>query len=247
MVLNKTIVITGAGGHLCGEFVRHLSHSNLVIAVDKRIHKVEKIIQELNSTTIVPYQMDVTIKDSWITLLNYVSSNFENIDVLINGAGTNTSTPFFDITLDEWQSVIDSQLTSTFLGCQVFGEYMVNQKFGNIINISSASSNPPLSKAFPYSVAKSGIVNLTKNLAREWATDGVRVNALRPGFFPTQWNIDNFITEERERDILNHTPMKRFGEPKELLSGIDFLLSDKSTFVTGTELHIDGGFSCQTI
>ena len=84
------------------------------------------------------------------------------------------------------------------LGCQVFGSQMLDQSNGSIINISSASAGPPLSKAFTYSVAKAGIVNLTQNLAREWASRGVRVNSIRPGFFPTAWNIKNFITKERE-------------------------------------------------
>ena len=85
------------------------------------------------------------------------------------------------------------KVASTFLSCQIFGKQMIKQKHGSILNISSASAGPPLSKAFAYSAAKSGIKNLTKNLAREWATKGVRVNALRPGFFPTQWSMENFI------------------------------------------------------
>ena len=93
---------------------------------------------------------------------------------------------------------------------------MVKNKKGSIINISSASSNPPLSKAFAYSVAKSGITNLTKNLAREWATSNVRVNSLRPGFFPTKWNLKNFIDNNRRKKIISHTPMRRLGHPSEL-------------------------------
>ena len=90
---------------------------------------------------------------------------------------------------------------------------MLDRGNGSIINISSASAGPPLSKAFSYSVAKAGIYNLTQNLGREWAKKGVRVNALRPGFFPTEWNRKNFISKEREAAILGHTPMERFGEP----------------------------------
>jgi NAD(P)-dependent dehydrogenase (short-subunit alcohol dehydrogenase family) len=124
---------------------------------------------------------------------------------------------------------------------------MLSQGQGSIINISSASADPPLSKAFTYSIAKAGIVNLTKNLAREWATQGVRVNALRPGFLPTEWNRKNFITPEREALILGHTPMKRYGEPSELVGAILWLSSDASSFVTGAEIAVDGGFSCMTI
>jgi len=155
--------------------------------------------------------------------------------------------PFFEIDLKEWYAILDSQITGTFLGCQVFGEYMVKQGKGSIINVSSASAGPPLSKAFTYSVAKAGIKNLTQNLGREWGTKGVRVNAIRPGFLPTEWNRKNFITPEREAAILGHTPMARFGDPVELVGAILWLASDAASFVTGAEIEVDGGYSCMTI
>jgi NAD(P)-dependent dehydrogenase (short-subunit alcohol dehydrogenase family) len=131
--------------------------------------------------------------------------------------------------------------------CQVFGQAMTQQKSGSIINISSASADPALSKAYAYSAAKAGIRNLTQNLGREWAQFGVRVNAIRPGFFPTEWNRKNFITKERETAILSHTPMNRFGETYELVGATIFLASEASSFVTGSELVVDGGFSAMTI
>ena len=142
---------------------------------------------------------------------------------------------------------MNSQITSTLLGCQVFGAHMLEQGKGSIINISSASAGPPLSKAFTYSVAKAGIVNLTQNLGREWGTQGVRVNAIRPGFFPTEWNRKNFITPDREAAILGHTPMQRYGEVDELIGAAIYLASDASSFVTGAELAVDGGYSAMTI
>ena len=131
--------------------------------------------------------------------------------------------------------------------CQIFGKLMIKNKKGSIINISSASSGPPLSKAFIYSAAKSGIKNLTQNLAREFAQYNVRVNAIRPGFFPTEWSKKNFIDKKREKSILNHTPMKRYGLPKELVGAILWLSSDSSSFVTGAEIPVDGGFTSMTI
>jgi NAD(P)-dependent dehydrogenase (short-subunit alcohol dehydrogenase family) len=132
-------------------------------------------------------------------------------------------------------------------GCQVFGAHMLENGSGSIINISSASADPGLSKAFAYSAAKAGIRNLTQNLGREWGKSGVRVNGIRPGFFPTEWNRKNFITPEREAAILGHTPMARFGEPQELIGAAVFLASSASSFVTGSELIVDGGFSAMTI
>ena len=169
------------------------------------------------------------------------------MDIVINGAGINDPTPFLDIELDKWDAVMDSQITGTMLGCQVFGKHMLENGGGSIINISSASAGPPLSKAFAYSVAKAGIKNLTQNLAREWATSGIRVNAIRPGFFPTEWNRKNFITPERHEDIIRHTPMKRYGKPEELVGCAVWLASDLASFVTGAEIAVDGGYSCMTI
>ena len=124
---------------------------------------------------------------------------------------------------------------------------MVAQGKGSIVNISSASSGPPLSKAFTYSVAKAGVKNLTQNLAREWGTKGVRVNALRPGFFPTAWSMENFISPDREAAILGHTAMQRYGRPEELVGAVLWLFSDAASFVTGAEIAVDGGFTAMTI
>jgi len=124
---------------------------------------------------------------------------------------------------------------------------MVKQGKGSIINISSASSGPPLSKAFTYSVAKAGVKNLSQNLAREWATSGVRVNALRPGFFPSAMMKEKFLTKERVAAILGHTPMGRFGEASELVGAVLWLSSDAASFVTGAEIAVDGGFTAMSI
>ncbi|MFH0887308.1 MAG: SDR family oxidoreductase, partial [bacterium] len=165
----------------------------------------------------------------------------------INGAGINAPTPFMEISLEEWNKIIEVNLTGTMLGCQVFGAHMLKNKKGSIINISSASAGPPLSKAFTYSVTKAGVRNLTQNLAREWATSGVRVNALRPGFFPTEWSKKHFIDPAREKAILGHTAMGRYGEPKELVGAVLWLASDAASFVTGAEITVDGGFTAMTI
>ena len=124
---------------------------------------------------------------------------------------------------------------------------MIAQRGGSIINFASVSIGPPLSKAFVYSIAKAGVANLTQNLAREWAPHHVRVNALRPGFFPTAWSMTHFIDAKRKADILRHTPMGRFGKPEELIGAILWLASDAASFVTGSIVTIDGGFTAMSI
>jgi len=244
-------VVIGAGGHLCSEIAKgfHMAGANLVI-VDIRAQKAAAVAQELSlskNSRVLHYEADASDKDSLSDLLEFTIKQLGNVDVLVNGAGINSSKPFLEIDIKEWNDVFSSQILATMLGCQVFGKHMTKNQSGSIINFSSASADPGLSRAFAYSASKAGIRNLTQNLGREWGVNGVRVNALRPGFFPTEWNRKNFIDADRERAILNHTPMRRFGQPSELVGAAVFLASGASSFVTGSELIVDGGFSAMTI
>ena len=247
----KTAVVIGAGGHLCSEMARGFARAGCAVAVlDIKLDKakaVEDDLRAMNFDRVMSIAIDVAKKEEHINALVKILAKFSKIEIVVNGAGINGPTPFLELGLAEWHAILDSQITGTFLGCQIFGGYMVEKGSGSIINISSASAGPPLSKAFTYSVAKAGIKNLTQNLGREWGTKGVRVNALRPGFFPTEWNRKNFISLEREKAILEHTPMARYGMPNELIGAILWLASDASSFVTGAEIAVDGGFSCMTI
>ena len=248
---NKLAVVVGGGGHLCSSMAEGLAMAGASVAIlDLRIEKAIKVADKIKNkynVNSIPIEADVTNENSLRNALEIIKKEFQNFDILINGAGINSPKPFLEISIDEWNSVMDSQITGTMLGCKIFAPTMIKRGKGVIINISSASAGPPLSKAFAYSVAKAGIKNLTMNLAREWATYNIRVNAIRPGFFPTEWNKKNFITKEREEAILNHTPMRRYGEKSELIGATIWLCSEASSFVTGSEITIDGGFSCMTI
>jgi len=247
---DKNAVITGGAGHLCSEMARGLASMGCRVAIlDERLEGAEDVAKEiaLKGGNAIALKLDARKKSDFKECQKAVTAQMGEIDILINGAGINAPTPFMEITEAEFDNIIAVQLKGTMFGCQVFGQKMLEQGRGSIINISSASAGPPLSKAFTYSVAKAGIKNLTKNLAREWATKGVRVNALRPGFFPTQWSQEHFITPEREEAILRHTPMGRYGRPEELVGGVVWLASDASSFVTGAEITVDGGFSAMTI
>jgi NAD(P)-dependent dehydrogenase (short-subunit alcohol dehydrogenase family) len=246
----KVVLLTGSGGHLVGEIARACGKAGMkIVCADFNLESANKTKQDIldNSGDAISIQVDVRIKADHEKALNATLQAFGKLDFVLNGAGSNAPTPFFEISLEEWNNILAVQLTGTMLSCQVFGKYMIHQKYGSIINISSASSGPPLSKAFTYSVAKSGVKNLTQNLAREWGTLGVRVNALRPGFFPTEWSMKNFITPEREKAILDHTAMRRYGTPNELVGAVLWLFSDAAKFVTGAEIAVDGGFTAMTI
>jgi NAD(P)-dependent dehydrogenase (short-subunit alcohol dehydrogenase family) len=246
----RVAAITGGGGHLCGEMARSLARAGVSVAVlDMRLEKAVAVADEIRAAggQALELEIDVTDKAAHESCLAAILEKFGRLDILINGAGINAPTPFMEIPVDEWRNIIDSHVTGTMLACQVFGAHMLDQQQGSIINMSSASAGPPLSKAFTYSVAKAGIKNLTQNLAREWAPMNVRVNALRPGFFPTEWSMKHFIDPDREKAILGHTAMGRYGKPEELTGAVLWLASDAAGFVTGAEIAIDGGFSCMTI
>jgi len=246
----KIAVLTGAGGYLISEMAAALAKAGVKVALlDIDLASAEKVAAKIRGegNEAIALKVDVTEKSDFERALAEIIRHFSDLDILVNGAGINAPTPFLEISVDEWNRILEVQLTGTMLACQVFGGYMVGQGKGSIINISSASAGPPLSKAFAYSVAKAGIRNLTQNLAREWATRGVRVNAIRPGFFPTEWSKKHFLTDERIQVILNHTPMHRFGEPRELVGALLWLCSDAASFVTGAEIAVDGGFSAMTI
>ena len=246
----KVAALTGGGGFLVSEISSACARAGMGVAVlDANTEAAEKTVSRIRAAggNAEAFGVDVTSKKELEKTRERVLEKFGRLDCLLNGAGLNAPTPFFDITLEEWNSILNVQLTGTFLSCQVFGKQFVSQKSGSIVNISSASSGPPLSKAFTYSVAKAGVSNLSQNLGREWATQGVRVNILRPGFFPTEWSKKNFITPDREKAILGHTPMGRYGKPEELAGAVLWLFSDASSFVTGAEICVDGGFTSMSI
>jgi NAD(P)-dependent dehydrogenase (short-subunit alcohol dehydrogenase family) len=190
-----------------------------------------------------------------------VREPFGEVTVLVNGAGgvhlgavVNEERAFEAVQLEEWARTFDLNLVAgALLPCQEFGPAMVRNGKGSIVNIASVSSHLPLSRVVAYSAAKAAVLSLTRFLAREWATTGVRVNSITPGFFPAEQNRRMLFHEdgsptERTRTILAHTPMRRFGEPSELAGAAVFLASERASgFVTGADIVVDGGFLATTI
>jgi NAD(P)-dependent dehydrogenase (short-subunit alcohol dehydrogenase family) len=247
----EVAVVIGGGGVLAGAMSEGLASAGARIAIvgrtqenaDKRAHAIVSQGHEA-----VGLQCDTTSKADLQRTLDAVLKRFGRVDILMNAAGVNSATPFFDIGEEEWHRIIDIDLTGVFLACQVFGRAMVDAgRGGSIINISSVSSGPPLSKVFTYGVAKAGVNQITQFLARELAPHHIRVNAIVPGFFPAEQNR-KVLTPERISSILTHTPMNRFGEAEELVGAAVYLASRKASgFVTGAILRVDGGFGAMTI
>lgn len=247
----KAAAVIGGGGVLAGEMAIGLARAGADVAIldfNEAAARQKAAEVEALGRRALAIRVDATKKGDLEAALERILAEFGHVEILINAAGINSGTPFFDISEEEWQRILDVDLKSVFLACQVFGAWMTQPgRGGSIINISSASSGPPLSKVFTYSIAKAGVNQITQFLAREWAQKGVRVNAIVPGFFPAEQNR-KLLTEERVADIMRHTPMGRFGEPRELVGAVVYLASDKASgFVTGSILRVDGGFLAMTI
>jgi NAD(P)-dependent dehydrogenase (short-subunit alcohol dehydrogenase family) len=248
---NEVAVVIGGGGVLAGAMAAGLAQAGARIAIAGRTRehadaRAQDIVAQGGQA--MGIQCDATSKADLQKTLDAVIERFGQVDVLINAAGVNSATPFFEIGEEEWHRILDIDLKSVFLACQVFGKAMVDAKRGgSIINITSASSGPPLSRVFTYGVAKAGVNQITMFLARELAPHNIRVNAILPGFFPAEQNR-KVLTAERIASIIGHTPMNRFGEAEELVGATVYLASRRAaSFVTGTVLRVDGGFLSMTI
>ena len=243
----KVAVVIGGGGVLGGAMAEGLAMAGADIAIiDPKCDKARKMLERLQPSgiKILAIETDATKIRQLKRAALQVKRHFGRVDILINAPGVNSATPFLDISEEEWQRIVDINLKSIFMACQVFGKMMIDQgDGGSIINISSASSGPPLSKVFTYAVTKAGLNNLTQNLAREWAPSRIRVNAVAPGFFPAEQNR-KILSKDRVESIFRHTPMARFGDPEELAGAVIWLASENaSSFVTGAIIRVDGGFT----
>jgi NAD(P)-dependent dehydrogenase (short-subunit alcohol dehydrogenase family) len=247
----KTAVVIGGTGELCGTMAVGLARAGAEVVLGGRIpEKAEKRLAEIEGYGGKGYfvPVDVTSRESLQHLLDTVLERSGQVDILINGAGTNSPTPFLEIPEEEYQRIIDTNLSAVFRACQVFGSYFIEEsRAASIINLGSISGLNPLSRVFTYSLSKAAVHNLTRNLAREWGDKDIRVNTLVPGFFPAEQNR-KILDESRVLDILRQTPASRFGNADELIGATLLLASAKAgSFITGIEMIVDGGFNAMTI
>jgi NAD(P)-dependent dehydrogenase (short-subunit alcohol dehydrogenase family) len=250
-LVGRTAVVIGGTGVLGGAIADTLARAGATVVIVGRDAEagataVERIKKHGGVSEY--YKADVTVKADLEALVEKLENEGRVCDILVNGAGVNSPTPFLEITDEEWDRIFTVNLRAVRIACQVFGQEMIEGGVhGSIINIASLSAIKPLSRVFTYSASKAAVLNLTENLAREWAPHGIRVNALSPGFFPAEQNR-KVLTPDRQAKILGHTPMNRFGDAPELAGATLLLASNKAgSFVTGANLVVDGGFMAQTI
>ncbi|MEM1354082.1 MAG: SDR family oxidoreductase [Planctomycetota bacterium] len=246
----RVAVVIGGTGTLCGVMALGLSEAGAEVVLVGRSEakakaNLDMIAQAGGQAFFEP--CDTSKKTDVENLLANVLDKHGRVDILVNGAGVNSATPFLDIPEDELDGILSINYKGVVFACQVFAKHWLEDgEQGSIINVGSASGVTPLSRVFTYSASKAAVHNLSKNLAREWAEAGIRVNILVPGFIPAEQN-KKVLTPERVGQIMGHTPMNRFGTPDELIGATLLLASDAGRFITGTELVVDGGFNAMTI
>ena len=253
----KIAIVTGGAGLLAAEHAIALqSFGAKVFLADINEDSCKKVAEELakNNVQVTPKYLDVTSKGSWQLLTEELVQSYGHIDILVNNAGftnqnksANFDTAFVDFPLEDWNAIMNVNLTGVFLGCQVIGKQMLIQEKGCIINIASLYGvvspnhriypNTGISQPVAYSVSKHGVVALTKYLATLWADKGVRVNALTPGGI---YNNHQGLFLERFQQL---NPIGRMSDKTELRGGIVYLASDASSHVIGHNLVIDGGWT----
>src|SRR6267378_4115140 len=241
---NKTAVVIGGTSGIGLALTRGLAQAGAnVVPTGRRDEQVRSAAAEvvaLGRRSLVQ-TCDVTDNASLERLLKSVCGEFGGVQILVNCAGRTKRTPTLEVPEDDWNAILETNLTGTLRACRVFGRHMIEKRYGRIINIGSLSSFVGLFEVAAYGASKAAVASLTKTLAIEWATSGVCVNALVPGVLRTNLNAALLDGTERGREFLMRTPMRRFGKIEELAGAAVFLASDAASFVTGHLLVVDGG------
>lgn len=215
-----------------------------VVASGRRAAQVDEVAAEIEAKgrRTLRTACDVAQRDSLEQLRDAVVGEFGKVDILVNCAGITRKGPTVDFPEKNWEEILDTNLTGTLRGCQVFGQHMLGRGYGRILNIASLSTYLGLFQVAAYGASKAAVGSLTKTLAVEWSRHGVMVNAILPGLFRTEMTSKLLDGTERGKEFLARSPMGRFGNMEELVGAAVFLASDAASFVAGQILAVDGGF-----
>jgi NAD(P)-dependent dehydrogenase (short-subunit alcohol dehydrogenase family) len=244
----KVALVTGASRGLGRAMALELgAASAAVILVGRDRAKLDETASEAakRGARAEVFVTDVSVESQVAALQQQVDHRFGRVDILVNNAGMNLRKPLVQFTLEEWHRVMDANLTSVFLMCRAFIPLMLGRNWGRIINLTSIMSHVSLPGRTAYSASKSGLLGLTRALAQELAPEGITVVGISPGPFATELNTTLINDAELNRQFLNKIPLGRWGEPEEIGKLARFLCSDDASFITGTDIVIDGGWTAQ--
>lgn len=242
---NKVAIVTGAAGGMGKADALLLAKEGAKIAVtDVQEDKVMQVVDEINANggEAIGFKHDVSSEEQWIRVVNETVAKFGKINVLVNNAGVSNATPFLDLTVQDWEKTMTINVTSIFLGQKYVIPHMIEAGGGSIINISSIAGLTGGSGTGPYTASKGAVRMLTKATAVDYAQHHIRANSIHPGYIETPMTEDLLKNESMVQWFLSQTPLPRLGKTEDIANAVLFLASDESSFITGVELPVDGGY-----
>lgn len=247
-IRGQTAIVTGASSGLGMTFAEALAEcrANVVLAA-RRIERLEKLADDLArkyGVKAIPVKTDVSQESDVLRMVQAAVEQFGSLEILVNNAGTASLSPSVDMSVEEWKKVIDVNLTGVFLCARTVAREMIKKNYGKIVNIASIyGAVGDVFHAAPYYASKGAVINLTRAFAIEWAQYKINVNAIAPGFFPSEMTEQVFKDEDALKHILSRTPLGRTGEPSDLKTVLLYLASPASNYVTGQTIFVDGGWT----
>jgi gluconate 5-dehydrogenase len=242
----KTAIVTGTSRGLGQHFARALAKAGADIVLTSRnrasLSTFETEIQALGRRT-VSLELDVRYQHSIEAMVGAAESAFGHLDILVNNAGCNIRKPALEVSWEDWNVILDTNLRGSFFMAQAVARRMISAKYGRIVNIGSVTSVAGYAGLGPYGASRGGIRQLTMSLADDWGKHGVTVNCLAPGWFQTEQNKALYEDQEWVKYLCERIPIKRPGEPQDLDGAIVFLASESSRYITGQTILVDGGIS----
>ncbi|OXM84507.1 SDR family NAD(P)-dependent oxidoreductase [Paenibacillus rigui] len=242
---DKVAIITGAAGGMGKADALLFAKEGAKVAItDLQDDKLQEVVREIseNGGEAIGFKHNVASEEDWIHVVNETVAKFGRIDILVNNAGVSNATPFLDLTVEGWEKTMSINVTSIFLGQKHVIPHMIKAGGGSIINISSIAGLTGGSGSGPYTASKGAVRMLTKATAVDFAQYNIRANSVHPGFIETPMTIDMFNDENMRQWFQSQCPLPRLGKPEDIANGVLFLASDESSYITGIELPIDGGY-----